>query len=527
MQIDLLDSHGKVVKRGVGSLDVTTEPGLYELEYNVGSNCGNQLLSLRPGATVEIFAQLDFPTSAPIGSATIDLAQQKALASMTSSPPTVLSGHGSGRLVVFLRPTAEIDERPEMALDAQTFNPFTLVTAGGEIVTNLEAHELRFDADSGYWAAASAKLDPGGYALRFHPPGRAFESGSRVPRRLFDQSVWIEDGWQTILFIPNTSFGPRPQSASVHMARVGEEWDPSSVTTLMLETMFVCLRDGRAVVPFDFLLHFKESVGGNPMLGIVGAHSALLSEASNFDVFDQTMDQLLKYWPKHPDVMALQWIGDERKVASALGKTVSSIGGNTRELEAPKRHVTPITWPPMLLLSYEGLLRADAKWESLDVIGDNSLAERAAAGLLVGGLWSAWQPVTNTKTEHTPVFRTQHLGVVGVSLNRLISAVLRLTGRPVTSREWQLAIAGWETPDPTSALLKEYLKQRAANTEAENVVDFIAKLNAPDISLATGLPVRGVQRVLADIKKLFELERPRKSDTSQGESPGHVILHPA
>jgi len=288
------------------------------------------------------------------------------------------------------------------------------------------------------------------------------------------------------------------------MVRVGEEWSPNAARTLMLESMLVCLRDGKAVVPSDFLGALADEEQTSPIFGIVGAHSAFLCGSTELDSFDRIMDLLLDRWPRHPDVIALQWMRDERRARIAATERSSTGIAKTGELEPPNRDVIPVAWPPMMLASYQGLLKADANWELLDVIADKSLAERAAAGLLVGGLWSAWQPVGEPLVETAQVFSTRHLGLFGTSLARLVSACLRLVGQPITSRQWELAIGGWDTTDPTSLLLKDYLKQRVANTEARTVSEFLTRLSAPDISLATGLPVRGVQRVLADIKALFD-----------------------
>lgn len=504
MRIALLDSHGKIVNSGIGSLDITVNPGFYELEYCLGSTTGSQLLALEAGTMAQIFAKLELPTTAPIGNVAIDVAQQEALNTINSGPPTVRAMRGGGELVVFLLPESESDSEPAVTLTSDTFEPFALIGQQGQTISELDRSEVRLDGVNGYWACARARVQPGGYALRFMPPKTASDTGSRVPRRTFDQSIWIEEGWQTILFIPQTSFGPRPQAASVHMVRVGETWSPHAVRTLMLESMLVCLRDGKPVVPSDFLTVLSDEEQTSPILGIVGAHSAFLCGASQFDTFDQIMKVLVERWPQHPDVIALQWIRDDRAARILAAKKSSTGVARTGDLVPPARDVTPVGWPPMMLASYQGLLKADANWEVLDIIADHSLAESAATGLLVGGLWSSWQPVTKPLTETGPVFSTRHLGLFGASLGRLVNACLRLAGQPVTTSAWELAIGGWETSDPTSLLLKEYLKQCAANTDARTISEFVAKLSAPDISLATGLPVRGVQRVLSEIKAFLE-----------------------
>ena len=93
---------------------------------------------------------------------------------------------------------------------------------------------------------------------------------------VFDQALWLAAGWQTLVFICNSSEGAVPESASVHMARVGVDWSPYERDVgQAVELALWSLRQGRSQVPADLLNLLLESKFQNPMLGILGAHSLL------------------------------------------------------------------------------------------------------------------------------------------------------------------------------------------------------------------------------------------------------------
>lgn len=500
-EIELLNGQGDVVADGVGTLDTRVAPGLYELQYGTGARRDHELLALRSGDDRVRQLTVEVRSAAPLERSAQGTAQRAAAATITARGAGKVAARPEGQCVIFVRQVGQAK------VGQDVFGPLALVDEAGVVVSELAGHEgdhIVYDADGQRWAAAYISVPPGGYALRFAPaPIDLNDPALSGPvTRAFDQSVWITDGWQTVVFVPTAAVGPVPQFASVHTVRSGATWDPSSPATLALETMLVCLRDGQGKVRSDIRELVRDPAVGNPMLGIVAAHTILLDRTPNFELFDAILDTLISAWPDFPDIRALGPLGQEQRLRATPQARLTDA--------APPNPLTPpVTWPPMLLRSYQGLLRADAQWPSLNIIAEGSVAERAVGRLLVGSLWSAWQPLDARVRvgvrggELVPPGEAPDLPGEGW-LHDLKIGILRVMGKSVTADDWRHAIRSWQPTDATSLRLKTFLTEEANYTDQKTLRGFVTALNASDVSVASGLPVRIVQQALDQIRTMLD-----------------------
>jgi len=491
MEIRLLNSNLEEIARDVGGLDARVPAGLYELQYDAGANVRSTLISLNAGDRRELAADIDFHSAAPITSSSEATDDERVAVEAISTRLREFSSTNQGQLVVFLRPTSG---NPEVT--PETFAPLGLFDENDHLISALEGDELQTDARGNHWAAACLRLDAGGYVLRLDPT---------TLRRAFNQSIWIEPGWQTLIFVLSMAGGPAPQVGSVHMTPVGTRWDPASSSTVAIETMMVGLRDGRGVSAPRVLDLMRDERTANPMLGIVAAYAALLADPPNHDFLLEMASILKRFWPDFPDVRALLPLlelsrRDIRKRDAQARRAVF------KDVLPNLDWMIPISWPPMLLKAYQELLRADALWPDIELIADGSLADRAAARMLVGGLWSTWEPfdrLTENDSALQDFERAARPGLIERAAGGLLSHALTVIGKRTTALQWRLAAGRWIPESATEIQIKRYLTFRAGTTDYKNATLFVQSLTDTDVSVATGIPLMRVRPVLKRVRELL------------------------
>ena len=176
-----------------------------------------------------------------------DLAELASGRSSTASPTV-------GWLVIVVRDVRGSDGPP---LDEGTLRRIALFDGEIRPVPGLRSDwDLRAQDAAAAW---SGGLAPGPYVLRTRSGGSETE---------IDQSIWLQRGWQTIVFLTLGPAGPMPGGrASVHMVESGLHWSPEERVGRATELAGWALREGRPVVPpdlVDLMLHTKFQ---NPMLG--------------------------------------------------------------------------------------------------------------------------------------------------------------------------------------------------------------------------------------------------------------------
>jgi hypothetical protein len=241
------------------------------------------------------------------------------------------------------------------------------------------------------------------------------------------------------VFIPNTTKGPAPDLATVHIARLGmwSPWNEGSRTAIALESILDGLRSRRAVVPEDLseLFHAKFV---NPFLGIAAAHALLLDPKPPLKLLKTVIGNLEELTPQNPDVIALTH--------------------RAREAGAEVKARDGAAWPPLLYAGYRALLRADATRPG--AIADDSEAERAAARLRVSGLWTTWSARSTTA--------------------RRASARSR-GSQARTSRKAEPEL------DPATARVRAYV-EAAARVRKREPAELLDMKSVRQIAMATGLP---------------------------------------
>jgi hypothetical protein len=453
LEFALVDSEFKEVGHGIGKLDVDVPPGIYELEYQAGPSLGRRLINLEPGEVYQDQEiELEFPSPAPIdGTSTSHEYQQDAArnASQTSSA----AGTGPASLVIMVRNLRGFEDLP---FDRSTIAPIELMGNHLEPFTDFK-DGWQLDSGAG-WATWSGRLAPGGVALR---ATRWIEQKAQPV--IFDQSLWLTAGWQTLVFISNSSEGALPESASVHMARVGVDWSPyEREVGQAVELALWSLRQGRSQVPPDLMNLLLGSKFQNPMLGVLGAHSLLLSPKPDLELIDKVVGNLEGLVPGHPDVAALRWLAAEAR--------------SDRRVPRKKVPGAPVEWPPMLQASYAALIRKDAN--DGETIVDGSVAERAAAQLVNRGVWTAWEPLERPKPAPLKPVKPFRLP-------------------PPKELE---AIRRAPIADPATKKVARYIADVAEVRKAD-FSKVLEEVDSAQVGVAAGLPSASVKRALTEIRE--------------------------
>jgi hypothetical protein len=437
LEIEVLDSNFEPAGAGVGEIDVLLDPGLYEIRFREGSSYENRLVKveLGPNAVEPPHFQPASPAPVEQTSTTHEYHQEPVLqASGNIERDCAAPGPETGGILVMVRNVRGQDELP---FPPDLSRQFSILNAQLE---PLDPHGDAWQGDrQAGWALWSRAVLPGGYAMRI-------EDGEPDSEVLL-QSLWVDEGWQTMLFVPNTPDGPAAELATVHVVRVGQwsPWDEGSTVAVALESVLEGLRTGRSVVPDDLgqLFHAKFV---NPFLGIAAAHALLLDPRPSLAQLQTVVGNLERLLPQNPDVIALA------HRATAAGATVQA--------------TESVVWPPMMYIGYRALLRADAARPG--VITDGSAAEDAAARVRISGLWTTW-----AAEEASFGSRARDIGeAIG-----LVS----------------------EEPNPATERLLAYV-DGAAEIHGKRPAEILNQKSMKQLALATGLPSATVRSAVDKLK---------------------------
>jgi hypothetical protein len=371
--------------------------------------------------------QLAVPSAAPVDRTSTTREDHMHAAFMASS--SLAKSRASSGVVLMLRTLRDSNA------------PFG--SAAADSISLVDADLRPVDADRRHgdgWATITARLKPGGYALRVDPPGRG-------PLGPTFQSIWATRGWQTLVFVANTESGPAADRAAVHMTRMRDRWQPQSDRRdidLGVEAARWSLQQARPGISPRLLRLLLKTKFRNPMLGIIGAHVLLLDPKPNLRQLRTVIRNLSGLVPDHPDVRALMWLLEDANRARPAGGPAGA----------------RISWPPTLLASYTAAIHRDAYEPGAIVTG--SPAEGLAAHLVVTGIWTSWR------------------------------------SPPEAERTRRLARA--PEPDKAMGRVLEYVDAVAARREQpRNTV--LAKLDERQAATGAGLPTAVVRRVLKQLRE--------------------------
>jgi hypothetical protein len=359
--LSIVDADFRPVAEGVGRVEATlAAPGIYEVVARAGPRTARRLVKLEAGErrTVDDL-EVAFPAASPTaGTSTtheyhMDLAHE-------ATRPGLPAGADDGGLIVVLR---DVRGQQGPPLTARDLSAVALLDGSLRRLDGLDALWVSRPADAAaYWRLP---LRPGGYAIR-QPTQRA--AGERA---FVDQSVWIQPGWQTIVFLLRSDPGARPAWPSIHLSPLTEGWqsfDPRFGTSYELALWELRNPGASRTLLDDGAI---DATGDNPLLAIVAAAALLRRSPVDLGRVAQIIDQLAGRLPGHPDVAGLQ------AAARLAGAPVP----------APR----DVYWPPMLAELYLALLHLDA--DEPGTIAPGSPAEAIAARLVLSGIWTTWQPL--------------------------------------------------------------------------------------------------------------------------------------
>jgi DNA-binding protein HU-beta len=490
LRIELYDHQFNRQGLGFGALRLTVPQGLYTLRYSAGTKQQDEHVRIEPSQTVSKEVTLSFPTTAPIGiSSTSHEFHEEPAGRLSRSLPKHY-GSGGG-LMIFVR-TVDRDGKAPVPIER-----LSLWDAELRQVGNLSADAER-DPRHG-WACLAAQVHPGGYLLRWRTMDRTSRHGKDAEPQVIDQALWVAPHWLTLVFIAhNAERGElERQSASIHMARLGLGFHPGPAewkikahrvdekelreaeVNQALDLALAGLRTGTVIVPDDLLALLLDAKFQNPMLGIIGAHALLQRRIKDWPLFDLVVRHLDELVHDHPDVLALRLLG---------------------KLMREREHVTPtsmqpLSWPPMIYMGYRGLIARD--WQERNIVQAESMAERAAARLLLEGPLTCWRALA----PHPVPLRS-----IPEVVLPLVKSVVEQAANPQAKlgKALRKLIAGFESVSETTAaepsgdLLDpavqrvcwylDRLKQMGKSIDLE-------KLSLDEFS-QTGLPVATVQRAI-------------------------------
>lgn len=434
-EITVFDGPARVVRRGLGRLETSLEPGIYKVRATAGSAVWQELVTLEPGQRghgIEIPA-LRFVTPIPLPDTAQASVEHEAAAYRESYRVHVRAGEGSA-LFVFVRCVATSVAAAGSMLTAapQLMHGLVLKDSAGDVVADLAARAAtNGPGDSVPWAACSVTVNPGIYRLAVKAPGRD----------TVEQTLVASPRWQTQVFAVQRDPGPDPEGARADLANAAMlylHYDPSRwgegralnrseenylreeyrKGARLVELARLGLTDRRQVLPHD-VTEMLWAKWRNPMLGILGAHLLLLSPDPNWGLLSTVVRNLRHMLGPHPDVEALAL-----KVP-------------------PDPDFPPYTFnaPPMLRRSWR--LISEAAFDRPEILPRDSLAIRTAERLQGEGPWHTWHtppPPISTATRHQ-IFSTK--GLPPLDHQAQPGASLQQTERGVALQA-QLRIMGYQ-----------------------------------------------------------------------------------
>ena len=521
VELEVLDSTLTVVARGFGALWKPVPAGIYQVRGRLGPTVQQKLIAVREGEHYRDHTiRLEFTAAAPLlGTTAFDARHARALESLIGSLRT---RRDEGEFVLFartIRPTATSTER-DRDVFSQLISRFALTSPSLHLNrTTPVSAAPRVEAAEG-WAGFAISLPKGGYVLRF--PDDVFDAklpASTEAEEAFEtleQSIWIQAGWRTVMFVPVLGSRPSPQLATIHMMRTTSLWETENASEiqrigLATEAFTASWRDGQSAYSPDLLPLIADDPFADPMIGIIASHSLLRESSANRAVghVDGIISYLEKLVPGHPDVVAL-------KIMSQVGPGATDLRADVPPPAMHPEHL--ISWPPMLDAGYRGLLLCDGFWPDVSLIQETSTAETVAARLVALGIWSTWRAASRQTASQTSLWSN-----VKDCADALEVPVLNILGHSVARKNWDRVfnrIPGIGT-DPGVDKLTSYVGEIFTTTNAKTAFDVLHNLDVKQVSVYTGLPARAVKLILDDIRSELSRIEARSDETAASEPSDH------
>jgi hypothetical protein len=360
-RIKVLDAFLSPVEGAAGTDTVTTHltPGAYRVIARIGAREVSRPVLIRAGGEPRLIRlEPGFDAAAPVvGSATANETHGELARDLTSGPP------GTARLVVILRGLRRRPMAPLLPTDASVA-PVVLDARGVSLTLPVPAEDpyhARSPDTKNRALGWAVDVQPGGCRVRW----RAGAEGQYV-----EQALWVPQGYQTILFVPQSPTGPVPAGASVHVLPMTAHWEEWERDTIAVEITLAGLRSGSRRLRTDAWTTVLGNTESPPMLTLLTLHEMVRAVGSNVPTeLEQSarraLDQLRTGLGSSPDVAAL--------VPTLTHEDVEE----------------QVTWPPMLRAAHELLLAAE---RTREVIAVGSLAELVTGQTYASAPWHIYDP---------------------------------------------------------------------------------------------------------------------------------------
>jgi hypothetical protein len=356
-ELRILDPALRVLATGTKSIGLELSPGIYRVQARVPGAFDERLVAVTPDGDTHVtnFAlPLDSPAPLPRARTHHQTHEEPAKLESHKIHVTFSEPHGA-QLFIFLRSGGS----------PRSGTPLLSVeTSNGEVIARL-GRDGRCEPENGF-AALSIALPAGTYALIHEPSG----FGHRA------QAIFVEDGWQTQVFIPWDTHAVDPARSLVSMLKIGRGFDPSTPWEYEhVEAALDGLSRGRVVLTEWEEQHLLDAKFSNPMLGLIGAYAYLLRGDVDSERLMLITGNLLRLLPHSPDAHLLYRLAEETAPAWLR--------------DAPPFEVlTQFDAPPMFAAGTDRLL--DQAAEDVSLIPAASWMAAVAATRTSGSVWTRW-----------------------------------------------------------------------------------------------------------------------------------------
>ncbi len=407
----VLDAQLRVVAAGTGSLAVPDlQPGIYRVEARVPGAVDERLFTVPDVGDTRI-ADFTLPLDSPapvIGARTYHNFHAGPAVSASQLVHVPFGGDQHiGRLFVTVRSDGSSRSVPPGLL---------VLTGEAEPIARLD-EEGETDLATGF-SAISIELPAGTYMLA-HEHARMGLRG---------QAIFVEEGWQTQVFVPWDDDGIGLPRALVSMVRLGRGFDPQNSVYEHVEAAIDGLARGRVVLTRTEENEILNAKFRDPILGLLGAYGYILRgqiDAGRLSIIAQNLLHLI---PHSADAQAL---------AHIAGLTT----GDHIDPEEPRWH--EFSSPPMFSLGTEWLI--ERATTDANLIPASSWLAQIALTRTSGSVWTRWNRDLDPGQRIREIFSTAYMRdadtvhiarAAGVPLS-IIEAGMQPTGSVTYLASWK------------------------------------------------------------------------------------------
>ena len=482
--ITLLDSSFSVIKSGMGVLEAQVRPGIYKLRLSFGRAEHEEFIQVGEEGyrATNLDTKLKLHTSIPDTGSPIGHFINTHLSQMPAP------ASAQGRIVLIIN-TMDTDVPEGASFDLPLWTCELLDENYENIPIEPEDwHQATGDKAQEKAAIWSLNVDGGGYVLRWflRDPNRRQKHYDNY--KFLDQSLWVEAGWTTFVFLGFDSAKKRVRKSHTAIyfleSYLGYNIDPKLSKKMAAATQIVLTSLQKGSIKIDksilnILLYEKFT---NPMLGILACHALLYKKRPKWDLFDTILDNMSGLMPRHPDLLALRILK-----ASRLEEV------NVYDVE-------PITWPPMLYASYTAILKHDWNTEG-EMISPDSQAAISLLSLLQQGPWAMWLTPENFEAESAIQDEFAAIQTVDEEMMaRAYSVSSSRASQRVGVAKKQAYKRGVTLADKQAErIVRQYLQQSAKPRPYLSSLEAQEQEGLAQVSRKLGLPVSSVDKALQSI----------------------------